>query len=487
MKKSKIFFVSAEVYPFVKAGRGAEFAGSLPPYLQALGHEVRVLMPKYSLINERKHIIRDIIRLKDIPVQMFNGSTTVSVKSGFIPETKTQIYFADSEKYYKRADMYRDIRTNLFFKDNDERFIFLAKVAIETLKTLGWQPDIVHCCDWPTGLLPAMIRDEQKKNNFFKKTIVTFSINEIGEAGLFDKSVYEKTGISEERVDKEKCWYKNKLSFLKSGTAFADAVTVPYIHKHLKSIGKPANDFESILAPCKTIYDVPFAGDHNLWNPASNNTLYKSYSSEKYERKQTNKEGFLADKRTGFSDTQLTIGILAEDIDHQQKSITQFLKLLKDYPLQFFIIGNQNPASVAGIKSAISKNDKHKIFTYHDPDDQFRHNFFAVCDLFYIPPTDHFSELYYLNGIHYGAVPLMHKDNHVADLFDSIKEKTLNGNAFIFGDDKDLIRKVDTALEFFKEKDKWDVLVKRVMKTDLSWNKFTAPFIKIYERALSKI
>ncbi|MBL7995117.1 glycogen/starch synthase [bacterium] len=486
MKKSKLFFVSSEVYPFVKGGRGAEFAGSLPPYLQALGHEVRVLMPKYSLINERKHIIRDIIRLKDIPVKMFNGDMTVSVKSGFIPETKTQIYFADSEKYYKRADMYRDIRTNLFFKDNDERFIFLAKVAIETLKTLGWQPDIVHCCDWPTGLLPAMIRDEQKKNNFFKKTIVTFSINDVNEAGLFDKSVYEKTMITDEQA-RDKCLYKNKMSFLKAGIAFSDAVTVPYMHKRLKSIGKPANDFESILATSKTINDVPFAGDHNLWNPANNNTLYKTYSAEKFERKQTNKEGFLADKRSGFSDDHLIVGILAEDIEHQQKSITQVLKSLKDVTLQFFIIGNQNPASIGAIKSAVAKNDKHKIFTYHDPDDQFRHNFFAVCDLMYIPPTDNFSELYYLNGIHYGAIPLMHKANHVADLFDPIKEKNLSGNAFIFADDKELTKKALMAAEFFKEKDKWDILVKRVMKTDLSWNKFTAPFIKIYERALTKL
>lgn len=487
MKKSKIFFVSAEVYPFVKAGRGAEFTGSLPPYLQALGHEVRVLMPKYSLINERKHIIRDIIRLKDIPVQMYNGNMTVSVKSGFIPETKTQIYFADSEKYYKRADMYRDIRTNLFFKDNDERFIFLAKVAIETLKTLGWQPDIIHCCDWPTGILPVMIREEQKKNNFFKKTIVVFSVNETGEAGLFDKSVFEKTTIAEERVDKEKFMHKNKLSFLKTGISFSDAVTVPYMHKHLKSISKPANDFESILSLAKTVYDVPFAGDHNLWNPASNNTLYKTYSAEKYERKQTNKEGFLEDKRTGFSDEKPIVGILAEDIEFQQKSIAQFMKVLKDLPLQFFILGNQNPSSFGTLKSAISKNDNHKVFTYHDPDDQFRHNFFAVSDLFYIPPTAQFSELYYLNGIHYGSVPFMHKDNHVASLFDPIKEKNLNGNAFIFADDKEMVKKAQTVLEFFSDKSKWDVLVKRVMKTDLSWNKFTSPFIKIYERAQAKL
>lgn len=486
MKKSKIFFVSAEVYPFVKAGRGAEFAGSLPPYLQALGHEVRVLMPKYSLINERKHIIRDIIRLKDIPIQMPQGSMTVSVKSGFIPETKTQIYFADSDKYFKRADLYRDIRTGLYFKDNDERFIFLAKVAIETLKTLGWQPDIVHCCDWPTGLLPAMIRDEQKKNTFFKKTIITFSVNEMLEAGLYDKSVFDKMMISEDRIDKEKCMFKNKFSFLKTGISFSDGVTIPYTHKELKSIGKPVNDFENILSQNKSIFDVPFGGDHNLWNPSNNNTLYKSYSVEKLERKQTNKEGFLEDKRSGFSGDQLIVGILAEHIESQQKSITTFLKALKDIPLQFFIIGDQNPASFAAIKTAVSKNN-HKIFTYHDPDEQFRHNFFAVCDLFFIPHTDQFSELYYLNGIHYGSIPLMRHDNEVASLFDSIKEKSTSGNAFIYNDDKDLCKKVQTATELFKEKDKWDALVKRVMKTDLSWNKFTAPFIKIYERALAKI
>jgi starch synthase len=487
MKKSKIFFVSAEVYPFVKGGRGAEFAGSLPPYLQALGHEVRVLMPKYSLINERKHIIRDIIRLKDIPISMASGPVAVSVKSGFIPETKTQIYFADSDKYFKRSDLYRDIRTGLFFKDNDERFIFLAKVAVETLKTLGWQPDIVHCCDWPTGLLPAIIRDEQKKNNFFKKTIVAFSVNELRETGLFDKAVFEKLAVSEDHVDKDKCMFKNKFSFLKTGIAFSDAVTIPNTHKELKSIGKSSNDFEAILSQYKSITDVPFAGDHNLWNPGNNSTLYKSYTAEKLERKQTNKEGFLEDKRTGFSGDKLIVGILAEDIEHQQKAIAQFIKGLKDIPLQFFIIGNQNPSSIGAIKAVTAKNANHKVFTYHDPDDQYRHNFFAVCDLFYIPPTEHYSELYYLNGIHYGAIPLLPHNTHVTSLFDPIKEKSLNGNAFIFAEDKELIKRILLASELFKEKEKWDVIVRRVMKSDLSWNKFTSPFIKIYERSLAKL
>ncbi len=487
MKKYKIFFVSAEIYPFVKDGRGAEFAGSLPTYLQALGHEVRVLMPKYSLINERKHIIRDIIRLKDIPVTMHNGELVISVKSGFIPESKTQIYFADCEKYYKRADMFRDRRTGEYFKDNDERFTFLAKIAIATLKTLGWQPDIVHCCDWPTGLLPAMIREEQKKNNFFKKSIVAFSINRMNETGSFDRPSFEKTTLSEKVIDKEKCLHKNKLSLLKTALAYSDCVTIPFTHKHLKSLSKPANDFEQIIASNKTLYDVPFGGDHNLWNPFNNNSLYKSYSVEKFDRKQTNKEGFLEDKRSNFVPEKLTVGILAEDFESQQKAIAPFLKAVKDIPLQIFILANENPESFAAVKNLIVKNELHTVFCMQDPSDQFRHNFFAVCDVFYIPPTEAFSDLYYLDGIHYGAVPVISKDSPVAHLFDPIKEKSFAGDAFVFSDETDLAKKLQAAAQMFAEREKWDTIVKRMMKKDLSWNLYTPQFVKIYERALSKV
>jgi starch synthase len=485
MKRSKIFFISAEIYPFVKSTRAGEFAGSLPSYLQAEGHEVRVMMPKYSLINERKYIIRDIIRLKDIPVTMPGGTIHVSVKSGFLPESKTQIYFADYDKFFKRTDLYRDKRTGQFFKDNDLRFIGLARTAIATLRQLGWQPDIIHCCDWPTGALPALIRQEQSKDNFFKKTIVVFSVNMMDEAGLHDKAAFNLAMLSEKAVDKEKTMHKNKFSFLKAGVSFSDAVTVPYLYKHLKSIPKPKNDFEQILSSVKAIVDLPIGGDYNLWNPASNNSLHKPYSVEKYERRKVNREKFMEDRRTGFAPDRPVIGVLADDLHVQQKDVLQFLKTLKSVPLQLFVLSDVNTVSIGALKNALGKNSNHIVYALHDPEDQMRHYFYTMCDALFIPSGSDLAEVSYLNGLHYGVLPIIHKSCSVADLFTPVKGS--KGTAFLYDQEKDLVKRIDEINALFAQAEAWQELALNAMKTDLSWARFTSPLIKVYERAFSKL
>lgn len=486
MKKSKIFFVSAEIYPFVKSGRAGEFAGSLPTYLQTAGHEVRVMMPKYSLINERKHVIRDIIRLKDIPISLPFEEGKVSVKSGFLPESKTQIYFADYEKYFKKSDVFRDKRTGQMFKDNDERFIFFARTAIETLKTLGWQPDVVHCCDWPTGILPAMIRQEQKQNSFFRKTIVIYSINHMEEIGSYDKGVFAKTGLDKSLVDPDKCAHKQKFSFLKAGVSFADAVTIPTTHKPLRE--KSRSDTEAILAQARYVTDLPHGGDHNLWNPANNSALHKAYTADKYDRRKVNREKFFESRRTGFNPDLPVVGILAEDFEKQKKSIAGFLKLVRDKELQIFLLADANPLADATIKALVAKNPKHVVFAAADPDDQLRHNFFAITDLFWVPPTDFFSEIGYLNGIHYGSIPLIPKESGVSHLLDPIKDKSYSGNALFYGDDKDLLQKVEMACMVYKDDlPRWEELARNAMKTDVTWNRHIHLVTKMYERAFSKM
>lgn len=487
MKKAKIFFVSSEIYPFVKGGRGGEFAGALPTYLQMQGHEVRVIMPKYSLINERKYIIRDIIRMKEIPVPMLHGEIRVSVKSGFLPESKTQIYFADFDKYYKRADLYRDRRTGQFFKDNDERFIFLARTAIETLKTLGWQPDIVHCCGWSTGILPAMIRHEQEKDNFFRKTIVVYSINDMAEVGLFDKSILEKTLLPKGFLEPEKCFYKNKLSFLKTGMAFSDAVTIPSTFKKIKSFSKPKDDFEHIVAGAKNLYDLPFGGDHNLWNPANNSSLFKPYSIEKYERRKANRETILENKRINFSSEQMILGILCENIHYQFKEVVNFLKAIKDIPLQVLLVADESPNSIPALKNQIAKNDRQTIHTLADPEDQFRHAFYTLCDMFYTPVSEDLLDIHYLNGIHYGTIPLVSRDRECSHAFEGIKPKSGGGEALIFTDEKELVKKIEEALDLYKETEKWQSLVFNAMRTDVSWNNVIPQVTKIYEKAFSRL
>ncbi len=486
MRKSKIFFLAPEIYPFVRCGRSSDMAGSLPIYLQNSGHEVRIMMPKYSLINERKHIIRDIIRLKDIPVTFMDKPRTVSVKSGFLPESKTQTYFLDYEPFFKRSDIYRDKRTGLPFKDNDQRFVFLAKAAIETLKTLGWQPDIIHCNDWPSGTLPALIRKEQKENNFFKKTALVFSVNEFTDAGIFDKSVPVSAGLELNAAETPKVMHGNKFSMLKTGLLYSDVVMIPSHEKRFKSLTQPKTDVEKIIAQVKNLSDVPYGANYQLWNPNSN-ALAKSYSPEKYYRRKVNREEFIRDRRTGFSEEEMIIGILTEDFDRDAADIVDFLKSVKDLPLQIVLLSDKSPASHTGFKQHASKTPGHRIHTPVDPDDQMKPLFFAVTDFFYTPGTDYFSQRHNLNGVHYGNIPIIDRQSDTAALFTPLQIKSLTGQAVIFNSKKDIAPALQETKNAFSDAEKWEAMIVKCMKHDLSWNRVMPQVIKVYEKALSRL
>lgn len=486
MRKSKIFFLASEIYPFVKSGKSGELAGSLPIYLQNNGHEVRVMMPKYSVINERKYIIRDIIRLKDLPVQFTDKTLQVSVKSGFLPESKTQTYYLDYEPYFKRSDLYRDKKTGLPFKDNDQRFVFLAKAAIETLKTLGWQPDLIHCCDWPSGVLAAMIRKEQKQNNFFKKTALVFSVSDFSNAGLFDKSALSLTGIDPGAAELPKFMHGNKFSFLKTGLQSADAVMISSYEKRFKNLTQPKTDVEKVIATAKNIFDVPGGANYQLWNPNSN-ALTKSYSVEKYYRRKANREAFIEDRRTGFKAEDMIIGILTEQFDEDAGDIVDFLKSIKDQPVQILILSDKNPVSHNGFKQHASKTQGHRIHTIVDTDDQMKPLFYSVCDIFYTPGTDYYAQRHNLNGIHYGAIPVIAKQSDTAALFEPIQLKTMSGHAVIFDSKKDIASSLAELLAVYANTEKWEPMITKMMKLDLSWNRSLPHVIKVYEKAISRL
>jgi len=263
------------------------------------------------------------------------------------------------------------------------------------------------------------------------------------------------------------------------------AVTVPYLYKHLKSISKPKNDFEYILAPHKNILDLPIGGDYNLWNPASNNSLHKPYSIEKYERRKVNREKFVDERRTGLSPDKPVIGILADDLKAQQKDLVQFLKALKSVPLQLFVLSDQSTTSLSAVKSAVSKNPNHVVYTLQDPDDQMRHHFYMMCDGFYIPSGSDLAEINYLNGLHYGVFPIIQKNSSVAAYFTPFKAG--KGNAFVYDQDKDLVKRVEELHTLYGDQDAWQSSVMNAMKTDLSWANFIDPLITLYERATSKL
>ena len=196
-KPLNILFVTSEAEPFAKTGGLADVSGALPQTIKELGHEIRIMMPRYGTISERKFKLHDVIRLREISVPLGNETKNGFVNSSFISslKAKVQVYFLANQEMYNRAGLYINPDSKKDYHDNDDRFIFFCRGVLETLKKLGWQPDIIHCNDWQTGLIPAYLKTIYKDEPTFKNIRTVFTVHNLGYQGQFPKESFAKTGL----------------------------------------------------------------------------------------------------------------------------------------------------------------------------------------------------------------------------------------------------------------------------------------------------
>ena len=193
--RQRILFLSSEVAPFAKTGGLADVSSALPKALFDLGHDVRVMMPKYGCISERKYVLRDVIRLKKISVTMGSKEHTVSAKSAFIPDTKVQVYFLEYKPFFDAQDLYVDSGTGEDLSNNAERFALFSRAALETTKLLHWEPDIIHCNEWQTALVPWLLKNDYARDDFFTSTRTVLSIHNVVYQGIFEPDVLQKRTV----------------------------------------------------------------------------------------------------------------------------------------------------------------------------------------------------------------------------------------------------------------------------------------------------
>ena len=157
MPKFRILYVASEINPFLRTTEVADFVRKLPQAMQERGMEIRILVPRFGLINERKNRLHEVVRLSGINISVGEEEKPLIIKVASIPNAKLQVYFIDNEDYFQRKSVFHD-KENKFYDDNDERAIFFCKGVIETVRKLGWGPDIVHCTDWMTSLIPLYLK-----------------------------------------------------------------------------------------------------------------------------------------------------------------------------------------------------------------------------------------------------------------------------------------------------------------------------------------
>ena len=185
MSKLRILYVASEITPFLTSSSVADFVRALPQYMQEKELEIRILVPRFGLINERKNRLHEVVRLSGINITVGSDSKPLIIKVASIPNAKLQVYFIDNEDYFKRKAVFYD-KNNKFFEDNDARTVFFCKGVLETVKKLGWAPDIVHCHDWMTSLIPMYLKTSYRHDPIFEKAQVIFT--------LYNNAFFHKLG-----------------------------------------------------------------------------------------------------------------------------------------------------------------------------------------------------------------------------------------------------------------------------------------------------
>lgn len=224
MSKLRILYVASEINPFLQTSEVADFVRRLPQGMQERGMEIRILVPRFGTINERKNRLHEVVRLSGINIAVGDEEKPLVIKVASIPNAKLQVYFIDNEDYFHRKSVFFD-KEDKFYEDNDERAIFFCKGVIETVKKLGWAPDIVHCNDWITSLIPMYLKTTYKNDPIFQNAKCVFTVYDNSFNHKFNQGIIEKVKM----IDIEDSMLVNLESadyegLIKLGAEYSDAV-----------------------------------------------------------------------------------------------------------------------------------------------------------------------------------------------------------------------------------------------------------------------
>lgn len=239
MAKTKILFVTHEMSPFLEISKISEITRQLPQAMQEKGFEIRILMPRFGNINERRNRLHEVIRLSGMNIVVNNNDNPLIIKVASLPAARMQVYFLDNEEYFHRKKVFKDEKGK-FFEDNNERSLFFCKGVLETVKKLGWAPDVVHCHGWFTAMVPMYIKKAYHNDPTFKDSKIFYS--------LYEEDFGEKDSVgaqygamaAQEDVSAEDAALFNNGSYVdvyKGALAYTDVVvsTGDAIHPELAS------------------------------------------------------------------------------------------------------------------------------------------------------------------------------------------------------------------------------------------------------------
>ncbi len=484
-KSLSILFVSSEVYPFAKESGIGDVAFSLPLALKELGHDVRIMLPKYGTISERKNRIHEINRLKDMPIPMGDEEELATVKSSSVQNSrnKVQAYITTNYKYFdSKKGVYHDPVTWEEYPDNAERFVFFNRSVVETCMLLGWYPDIIHCNGWQTALIPAYVNHVFADK--FKNTKTVFTIHNLATQGESPISVFGKTGMPEELKTHFK--HKNKFNFMKGGIVFADHVTT-VSENYAAEVLKDKNlhfGLDKVLKEKGEAFTGILNGiDKCTWDPKKDKSIPKNLEDDFAEYKLHNKAELINHAEFDFKPKTPLIGMITR-ID-EQKGIPLLLESIEELmqmDIQLLMLGKGDDDLKDKVRE-MSEKYPEKFKFVDEFNEKMAHMVEAGSDFYLMPSKFEPCGLNLMYSIVYGTMPIVHGVGGIIETAYDIDADEEKGNSIVFNSySKDsLIEAVKRATEIYADKERFRDLVSKAMDQDQSWTKSVDKYVNIYQ------
>jgi len=492
-KRLKILFVTSELFPFMKTGGLADVSAALPQMLTELGHEVRILVPKYGAIDSRKYKIHEVVRLKDISVKIGEKDVIFSLRSSFLPSqrVRVQIYFLDNQEYFgSRKSLYTDPMSGADYKDNDERFILLAKSVFQLIKLLGWVPDIIHSNDWQCGLIPAYHKNMFASESPFDKIKNIFTIHNLSYQGIFPATTFEKTELPKTLANDKSSLMNGKFNFLKNGILYADYLTTVSegYAKEIVAKKEVGLDLQPCLAKRKNSLTGIINGiDTSVWNPQTDKFIPHKFSFETIAKKLDNKKILIERFGLHFEETTPVIGIISRLYDSKgiDLIIESFEEMMK-MKIQVVLLGTGDKKYQTAFEK-LTKKHSDKFASYLGFNDDLAHLIEAGSDMLLMPSQFEPCGLNQMYSLVYGTIPIVRETGGLGDTVFAFDEKTGEGNGFVFQkyESAALLKEVKRAVKLFHEQKLWTKIIKNGMKSDFSWKSSAKKYIELYKTVLS--
>ena len=475
----KILFAASESVPFIKTGGLADVVGSLPKYFNKKEYDVRVMLPKYMCMKEE---YKDKLQYKTHFYMDLNWrSQYVGILT--LEYEGITFYFVDNEYYFEGTKPYGDTYTDV------EKFAFFSKAVLSALPVIDFRPDILHCHDWQTGLIPVYLDNFRFGGEFYRGIKTVMTIHNLKFQGVWDtKRIQDITGLPSYYFVPDKLEAYKDANYLKGGIVYADRVTtvsnsyaeeikMPFYGEHLDGL---------MQARANCLSGIVNGIDYEEYNPATDEFIAKHYTADNF-RKEKIKNKMALQEELGLKKDHKTmmIGIVSRLTDQKGFDLIAYVlgELLSEDNVQIVVLGTG--------EERYENMFRHFAWKYQDKvsanifySEPMSHKVYASCDAFLMPSLFEPCGLSQLMSLRYGTVPIVRETGGLKDTVEPYNEFEKTGTGFSFSNYNahemlDTIRYAERI--YYDKKRDWNQIAERGMRQDFSWKNSAKQYEELYD------